>query len=110
MVKNRFIHITNWSLISDNDPWTAPERSGLRLMGTVKGHPDKPDGSDIVTSKIITVKGRRCTTATGNEYELVGDPCAEYMNYLSEIGVAYDPVQPIRTKGPPRRNNAPSRV
>jgi hypothetical protein len=68
----------------------------LRLSGRVAGHPMKADGTAVVTSPVVHTDGRLCFTASGNIYELVGEPEPEYLVFLSSIRKTYDPKQPVK--------------
>ncbi len=96
MSENR-IQLTNWSVGNAyQDLYTAPECRGIRLRGTVSGHPRKDDGERVITSIVQKVAGRIITTSSGSEYELVGEPEAGYLEYLRESARGYDPEAPIR--------------
>jgi hypothetical protein len=62
--------IINWSVVSDNAPYLAPELREKRLQGQVYGHPHKENGSRVTTSSIVAVSGRKVTTRTGTTYHL----------------------------------------
>lgn len=87
--------LRNWSVVivpSRSNPYREPR---IRLGGLVSDHPDHYDGKDIVTSKIMDVKGRMITVESGNVYELVGDPEPAYLAYLRCEGKIYDAINPI---------------
>jgi hypothetical protein len=90
------VQITEWSVGTiGGDAYDPPEVLDKRVQGCVKGHPRKPDGTFVVTSPIRRVDGRRIVTRSGTEYELVGDPAPDYLEYLERIGRKYDPEAPI---------------
>lgn len=78
------------------NPFAAPELVGITMAGTVHGHPRKPDGSRVTTSRIVRVEGRRFWTESGSEYAIVGDPDPRFLEYLKSEGRTYDAAQPIR--------------
>lgn len=84
--------IDRWAVVAD--PFAAPEVHCIRLVGTVTGHPKKPDGTVVRTSPVMTVDGRCCTTATGTVYRL-GDPSPGYRAWLFENRPLWDPANPI---------------
>lgn len=88
------IKLSKWSVVvNGSNPYKEPK---IRLGGIVSGHPDYPDGKDVVTSKIMTANGRSITVESGRVYELIGDPDFMYATYLASIGKVYDPVNPIK--------------
>lgn len=69
------MRIEDWSVVSDADPYTAPELIRPQLRGHVYGHPKFEDGHLVHTSYIKEVKDGKVITASGSEYELgVVDP------------------------------------
>lgn len=91
------IRIDNWCTRpcpSDNR-YDAPERRGIMLSGTVTGHPRKPDGSVVDTSRIEKVDGRIVTTKSGSVYRL-GRPDRKWLAWLTKSGRPYNAKQPIR--------------
>jgi hypothetical protein len=91
------IHLTNWATGRPKftSPYLAPEVAGLCLRGVVTGHPRKPDGSRIITSRVVQVRGRHVKTESGNWYRL-GDPSEEFLEYLASEGRTFDPEAPIK--------------
>ena len=67
---NNPIKINNWSIIQDDDPFTAPEFRKRRLQGIVTGHPNIDDGEHATTSSIVSNAGKKITTSSGSVYEL----------------------------------------
>jgi hypothetical protein len=86
------VQITEWSAGSIGDG------GSLRLSGRVTGHPTKTDGTVVCTSPIVHSTGRFCFTASGNVYELVGDPENGYLEFLARIGKTYDANQPVKVR------------
>lgn len=60
-----------WSLTALScDPYTSPECIGFALVGVVTGHPKRPDGEVVRTSRIVGYNGTGVETASGTVYEL----------------------------------------
>lgn len=69
--------LENWSLIPSK-PFAVPvDRERVRLCGKVYGHPTRPDGALMLTSRVVAVKDCLVATKSGSCYEL-GEPEAEY--------------------------------
>lgn len=88
--------LENWSV--NYDPfyaYMAPEIRPRVLVGTVTGHHRKADGTEVVTSPIVSSQGRVVTTRSGTEYEL-GEPDPEYTKHLAEQGRTLDPENPVK--------------
>ncbi len=85
------IEIRNWSFEAiDQDPYHAPElveMSGKCICGEVYGHPHKPDGKRIGSSRILGAEGRLIHCESRN-YLLVGNPHPEYMKWIGENYIA----------------------
>ncbi len=78
-----------------DDGYIAPEAKHRSLVGTIYGHPRRPDGDKIRTSRIVNVDGRRVTTGSGTVYEL-GEVHPEYLKWMVRSGYVYDEDAPIR--------------
>lgn len=87
------VKLTEWSAgrIGDGD-------GHLRLSGRVEGHPKKEDGTVVVTSYLTHSLGRDCYTASGNVYELVGDPEPDFLEFLKNNGLTYDAKHPVKVR------------
>lgn len=93
------IRIEDWSVVvSRDDMYLPPEQCG-RINGAAYNHPEFSDGSRVVTSLIMEASGREVKTASGSVYRL-GEPKAEYLDYLAKNGFRYDPEQPIKVRRP----------
>ena len=46
------IRMENWSVVSCDSPYTAPELLVARLHGKVFGHPRFPNGAEVTTSRV----------------------------------------------------------
>ena len=77
------IHLESWATCRPKfcDPYAAPEIAGLSLRGTATGHPRKPDGSRVITSRIVEVRGRVVKTESGNYYRL-GEPSEAFLAFV----------------------------
>jgi hypothetical protein len=91
------IHLNKWATCRPKfcDPYAAPEIVGLSLRGIATGHPHKPDGSRVITSRIVEVSGRVVKTESGNYYRL-GEPSEAFLLYLESEGRVFDPEAPIK--------------
>lgn len=93
------IRIHNWAVVSDADPYKAPEQIRSHLNGTVEGHHRIPDGESVTTSAIEKTEGRLVTTSSGSIYVL-GEPAKEYLKWLSDNGMQMDEENPVKVHGP----------
>lgn len=87
--------LRNWSVIEDDDGYTAPELRRMVLIGEVYGHPKYKDGSMIKTSVVITSEGRTIQTKSGTYYRL-DEPSQMYLDWLKENNLVLDEKQPIK--------------
>jgi hypothetical protein len=62
--------LESWSIVGDNDPYTAPELRAMHLQGLVYDHSGFDDGHTIVTSPILGKANGRVVTKSGSAYEL----------------------------------------
>lgn len=70
--------LNNWFVVPGcSDPYLAPELQKSRLFGYVEGHPELPDGYQIVTSVIDRIEDGKVVTRSGTHYELL-DPDPSY--------------------------------
>jgi hypothetical protein len=80
--------LNNWSIVSHRDPYTAPELVRPGLQGIIENSSLFPDGSRIITSRIVGMEDNVVTTLSGHTYELgVVDPDYEtaYPNALERL-------------------------
>ncbi len=89
------VKLDNWSVLSNADPYLAPELRKSCLKGVPTGHPRKPDGKVIYTSSIVSVAGRKITTRSGTVYCL-GRIDPNYRKWLRDQGLEYNPRNPIK--------------
>ena len=98
--------LENWSVVvRPKDPYQAPELWATILAGNVYGHskPDVfPDGSEINTSLVVSVKGREVKTYSGSVYTL-GKVDENYVKWCEENGAAtrerLEGPEPVKFKG-----------
>jgi hypothetical protein len=62
--------LNNWSVVSDPDPYLAPELRTRCLQGIVYGHPLHHEGTRITTSPIVSIDPfeETITTKSGSVY------------------------------------------
>lgn len=89
--------LKNWGCAESGDGYTPPEWRSLVLRGEVYGHPNFEDGHRVMTSAIVSARGRLVTTKS-REYLLDGPPDPAYVEYLNEIGYVFDPENPIKVR------------
>jgi hypothetical protein len=93
------IKIEDWGTMRSPaaNPFQAPELAGICLRGVVFGHPHKEDGTKVITSDIVSVKGLVVETYSGSTY-LLGKPSEDFLKYLAEQGRVFNPENPIEVK------------
>lgn len=90
--------LENWSVFVDNaDGYKPPELLKRYLNGTVFDHPFHSDGKSIDTSSIQVAEGKVVVTRSGTRYEL-GSPSPDYLRWLQEKGLSFDPENPIKRR------------
>jgi len=91
--------LDNWAVHSTNDnPYYPPDAFDKFLSGEVSNHPKYQDGSRIRTSWIEKVHGRYVTTSSGSVYVLA-NPHPDYVKWMNENNIEYNPDKPIRIVG-----------
>ena len=85
-------HLKNWSVIMQGDPYTAPELFCQQLVGLRDDDP-----REVITSRIVSVQGRRVTTYSGSVY-ILDEINPEYLSWIKVSGYTYDPENPIKDK------------
>ena len=85
--------IDQWSVREDPPkPYLAPEQQPFRkYVAGILEENEKP----ITTSHIRKVDGRLVTTRSGSVYRL-GEIDPDYLAWMQENRIAYDPENPIR--------------
>ena len=90
--------LTAWTVVlADESGLHAPELAGYSVTGIVSGHPKKPDGTLVKTSRIVSIDGRTVVTANST-YTLVGEPTQRWLTWLTENGYVFDPADPALPK------------
>jgi len=88
-----YITLNNW-FVPDLDPFKAPEiKDGLHIIGV-----RSTDNVRVITSEVITCTGRLVRTNSGTLY-MLGTVDSEYLNWMKEKNIAFDPANPIKIKG-----------
>lgn len=88
------VRIENWNLkIKPSDCLLGNIYNYFKLEGIVYGHPKIPDGADITTSKIIEIAG--LYVQTKNTRYLLGHPSLNYLQWLVENDIEFNPNNPI---------------
>jgi len=90
----------NWSVqfertLGSEQRYMAPELVARCIVGDVEGHPSRPDGETVITSRIISVEGRTVTTRSGSVYTL-GKIAPSYRKYLRTVSPDWDHRKPIK--------------
>lgn len=97
------IKINNWWVTATN-LYLAPEVSGeICLCGKALNHPIKGE-KDVITSRIVSVKGRTVKTRSGSTYVL-GRIKPEFREWLKENRPEWDWRNPIMFKEEGFRND-----
>lgn len=94
------VRIENWSIVQKPlSAYDAPEYKHSYLQGTVYGHPQKKDGTPVITSKILLSHKTLVATQSGNIYRL-GKPSEDYLKWLDSVGYNFNPSEPLKLIGP----------
>ena len=94
----QLVHLDNWSVVTDDrGPYAAPETITSRLSGTASGHPMHEDGHEIVSSSIISAKGRKVETK--NTIYSLGMRHPDYKDWMNANNIDFDPMRPVKTNG-----------
>ena len=92
------VKIENWSLVSlPSDPYKCPTTAPMCVRGMVYGHPDKPDGLEVITSEVIAVHG--VVIETRNHTYVLGTVDPSYLDWYKRTfpDREFDPTKPITT-------------
>lgn len=92
------VRIRNWYTRRPKlaSPYLAPEVVGIAVAGEVHGHPRKPDGMRVTTTRVVRTEGRRFWTASGTEYVFEGEPSPKFLESVKSQGRAYDSAEPLK--------------
>lgn len=86
--------LENWSVTAC---WySAPELGRTYLQGTVFGHPKKEDGKVVITSRVLSVEDK--TVQTRNTTYELGTVDPDYVVWMEDNGIEFDPENPIKMK------------
>jgi hypothetical protein len=89
--------IDNWACVYGNgDAFTPPELRDLMVEGCVNGHYKYPDGKIILTSCIRKVE--KDIIFTQNSTYRLGEPRKDWLDWLKENGIEFDPENPIKIR------------
>ncbi len=79
----------NWSVCEapGGNPFIAPERRAKKLQGLVYGHPEFPDGSQIMTSDIVEHDYANKTVRTRNTVYTLGKIDPGFVQYMRDYGI-----------------------
>ncbi len=84
-------HLHRWSVGELTSPYAAPEARLICLYG----FRDQEEKS-VRTSAVVEVKGREIHTE--NSIYILEDPSPEYLSWMQENHIEYDPENPIRVR------------
>jgi adenine-specific DNA methylase len=85
-------NLYRWSVSCPANGYWAPEQRKVSLAG-FRDQETKP----VVTSSIKEINGKEITTSTGSVY-ILQDIDPEYLEWLNQEGIVYDPANPIKIK------------
>lgn len=88
--------IENWFVSDVSGPHTPPEHRSIVVCGEVHGHKSRPDGDKIQTSRIQSIRGK--VIATLNSKYRLGTVKKDYLDWMKEKGIEFNPDKPIRVK------------
>lgn len=76
--------LQDWSIIITNpNPYAAPEAQKCKLHGKVYGHPDFPDGTEVTTSTILNKIDDETYETRSRIYKL-GSKDPDYLLHLQQ--------------------------
>lgn len=80
--------LESWGFVRNQGPYTPPECSTVLVQGRVYGHPTRPDGRPITTSRVVEILEGVIVTRSGSRYRL-GEPHPTYAEqYPEEVAKA----------------------
>jgi len=83
--------LRRWSV--EASVWQAPEVRDIHLVG----YRNDETEHRVITSPIVDIKGKVITTQSGSVY-LLEDIDPEYLRWMQENGINFDPENPIKDK------------
>ena len=94
-MSKQLVHLDEWSIVyNDRGPYAAPETIVARLSGTATGHPMYKDGHKIVSSSIISSKGRKVETK--HTIYSLGMRHPDYKQWMNANNIDFDPMRPVK--------------
>ena len=100
MVKSSdMARLIDWEVVGQRTPYMAPEAMTAHLQGNVYNHPnpDVVNGKFVTTSRIVDSSGLTVTTLSGTKY-ILGTINKNYLKYIKDSGLKYDPLNPVKVK------------
>lgn len=81
------------------DPFMAPESTPYPTLAGYRRLPgqDQSEEEPVITSSIMKADGRVITTYSGSTYTLE-EPDPDYIQWMKDNGLTYDPINPIKFK------------
>jgi len=91
--------IIDWEVVGQRTPYMAPEAMTAHLQGNVYNHPNPniSNGDFVTTSRMVDSSGVTVTTSSGTKY-ILGTINKNYLKYIKDSGLKYDPLNPIKVK------------
>lgn len=92
------VKINQWKVQLPYKGKPLSEQPFISLKGEVSGHPELTDGEYATTSPVTSYDGLTIKTRS-RDYEL-GAPSQSYLDWLTEMGLTYDPANPLAAARP----------
>ena len=86
----KIYHLHKWAVVSDNDPYRAPEARSICLTGFRDN-----EVSQVITSEVVEINGNYIRTWSGSIY-ILDDVDPEYAAWMKANGIDFDPENPIK--------------
>ena len=89
--------LEDWDVVSNGDPYMAPEQSRIQLRGIVFDRNDEyfKDGDNLLTSVVELVDGKKVITVSGSVY-ILGKVSEKYEQWMKDNNIPFDPENPIK--------------
>jgi len=85
-------HLHKWAVVSDNNPYRAPEARTISLTGFRDN-----ETHQVITSQIVEIDGKYIRTWSGSIY-ILDDIDPEYLKWMQDNDIEYDPENPIKDR------------